>query len=935
MSPIQGLSRLPPDDVYAALASAARGLSAGEAGVRLARDGPNELPEPARRALSLRFVDQLTHFMALLLWVAGILAFLSRTPALGWAIWAVIWINAVFSFWQEYRAERALAELRKVLPPQARVLRDGALRVIPARELVTGDLVQLEQGDRISADARLVAAEMLSVDLSVLTGESLAAERHPEAIRGDGQRPPDIPNLVLAGTTVTTGRGLAVVYATGSRTEFGRVAHLTATVVREPSTLERQVARIVRVITVLAVGMGAAVFLLASVLVGMQPRESFLFAIGIIVANVPEGLLPTVTLSLAMAVQRMARRRALVRRLSAVETLSATTMVCTDKTGTLTCNEMTVRALWVPGASIEITGTGYGPEGEVRAPPEGEAGGRARLLLAGAALCCDARLAPPEGAEGWRVIGDPTEGALLVAARKAGFDVERMVSRAPRLHELPFDAHRKMMSVVVRWGMPELWPARVPTLGFTKGAPLEVLARCRFVLGDDGVHPLGEGERAAVVAANDGFARQGDRVLAIAFRPDLEPNANGALLERDLTLIGLAAMLDPPRPGVADAVRRCREAGIAVTMVTGDYSLTALAVARRIGLAGEEAAVISGEEVDRLTDDALRRQLAGGGGMIFARVMPEQKLRLVQAYQALGHVVAVTGDGVNDAPALRAAHIGIAMGRSGTDVAREAADMVLLDDDFATIVGAIEQGREVYLNIRKFMTYILASNVPEMVPFIAMVALRVPPALNILQILAVDLGTDMVPALALGAEPPEAGIMRQPPRPKGKPLLDLGLLARGYGFLGAIEAAASLAAFFLVWRAHGFGFADVVRAAPALLAHAADARTTATYREATTLALAAIVAGQVGNLFACRSERLSVFRQGLFRNRLAGWGLAVEVGLLLAIVYHPALERIFGTAPLSAPQWVGLLLVPPLVLGAEEARKRFFVRSRRTVAPTP
>jgi Ca2+-transporting ATPase len=949
------------EEVYQTLATTADGLADREAEVRLQQYGANELPEPPRRSLLLRFLDQLTHFMALLLWVAGILAFISDTPELGWAIWAVIWINAIFSFSQEFQAEKALSALKKVLPAQAKVYRSGILQTISARELVNGDVIQLEEGDRISADARLVAAESFYVDVSVLTGESLPVNRHQRPVRPrpvipmrngaplihSGEeflqekiRPAEIANLVLAGSTVASGRATGVVYATGARTEFGHVAHLTTTVKREPSTLEVEIAKIVRFITALAISMGAMVFLLTYFLVGMEVKESFIFAIGIIVAFVPEGLLPTVTLSLAIGVQRMAKSNALVRRLSAVEALSATTAICTDKTGTLTKNEMTVRSLWLPTTTgdsyIEVTGAGYEPTGEVKINSDARGSllpvaiaQQTHLLLAGAALCSNARLIYLTQPSRWQEIGDPTEAALLVAAIKAGLQPETLQTESPRLREVPFDSRRRMMSVVLDWHS-QLWHNEHPYICFTKGAPLEVLRHCHWILSNSHPQELTPGDRDTIISANDNLASRGFRVLGIAARKGgrelLEKTS--AQLEQDLTFIGLVAMFDPPRPEVKDAIAQCHQAGIKVTMITGDYGLTAEAIACNIGSIEGKARVVTGEGLGHLSEAQLRQIIYHRDRqLIFARVMPEQKLRIVQAYQSLGHVVAVTGDGVNDSPALQAANIGIAMGMSGTDVAREAADIVLLDDNFATIVKAIEQGRAVYQNIRKFMTYILASNVAEIVPFLAMVIFKIPPALIVLQILAIDLGTDMIPALALGAEKPEPGTMKQPPRKKNLSLLDRSLLVRAYGFLGLIEALLGMTVFFAVWWSYGYNFTELQSVSGAILAHTADPSTRSIYQQATTATLATIVACQDGNVFACRSERTSIFRLGFGTNRLIWLGIATEWILILCIIFLKPLENIFATAPLAFWQWFLLLICPPILLGAEELRKRFITAS--------
>lgn len=1004
MAPIHPpLWTLPQAEVYPALDTEAAGLTDLEAQRRLDRFGPNELPEPAHRPMWLRFSDQLTHFMALLLWVAGILAFISHTPALGWAIWAVIWINAVFSFWQEFRAEQALAALKNVLPSQVRVLRGGELVQLAARQLVRGDVVQLEEGDRIPADARLVSAEGLYLDVSVLTGESLPVARNPYPVRQRetqplrsgqplerrGEQPQhervnlaEISNLVLAGATVAAGRGTAIVYATGTHTEFGQVAHLTTGVVREPSTLEVQVSHIVRVITAIAVAMGLLVFALTALFVGMDLTESFVFAIGIIVALVPEGLLPTVTLSLAIGVQRMVRRNALVRRLSAVETLSAVNVICTDKTGTLTKNEMTVRYLWLPAdpasmilpsgtpnlanlqagdlptgephpgesqandlptdnaesgllpGQIRVTGAGYDPTlGRVHLPQDSPLIGNLHLLLTGAALCSNARLRHLTTPSRWQEIGDPTEAALLVVAAKAGLNVEELQQRYPRQREIPFDSRRRMMTVVLDGGV-ALWPCPLPTqaecVAVTKGAPLEVVRHCQTLLRNGTLTELTHADWEQVVAANDSFARQGFRVLGLAARPgDQLQDMKAQDLEQQLTFIGLVAMFDPPRPEVPEAIAQCHQAGIRVTMVTGDYGLTAEAIAQQIGLVDASATshepirVITGETLGHLSNAQLQQIVKYRSRLVFARMSPEHKLRLVEAYKATGAVVAVTGDGVNDAPALRSAHIGIAMGLNGTDVAREAADMVLTDDNFATIVSAIEEGRTVYQNIRKFITYILASNVPELLPFLAMVALKIPPALVIMQILAIDLGTDMVPALALGAETAETGTMTRPPRPKNQSLMDRGLLLRAYGWLGMIEGVLGMAAFFWVWHSYGFDLPAIQAVTPALQTDSTTAPVVAIYIQATTLTLAAIVACQTGNVFACRSETVPIWRLGWWSNPMIWLGLGVEWALIAAIITLPPLQRIFSTATLNPGQWALLLLCPPLVLGLEELRKRY------------
>jgi Ca2+-transporting ATPase len=907
LSPAQPVWSLSGEALRAALQTTDQGLSSAEARERLARIGANQLPPAPRRPLVLKLGDQLLHGMALLLWVAGALAFAAGTPALGWAIWAVVLINGLFSFWQEYQAERCLEALGRALPQRVRVWRDGELQDRDAAELVPGDRIALEEGDQVPADGRLVAASELSLNLALLTGESLPVARHAGPIpSGRGDLPMrEQANLVLAGTTVAQGRGEALVYATGAETEFGHVARLSAGAERGMSSLEREVRRIVRTITTIAVAMAALSFTLSWLVVGLGPLPSLVFAMGILVANVPEGLLPTVTLALAIAVRRMARERALVRRLSAVETLGSVSVICSDKTGTLTCNRMTLRDTWLPGDDPALDGA----------------------LLEGACLCSNAHLERGAGGAHWS--GDPTEAALLEAAAARIIDGESLRRRHPRRRELPFDSRRRRMTVVVEAGGGEL-------LAITKGAPVEVIAHCSAQLSGAGPVPLDAQGRQRALAANDALATQGCRVLAVARRRGDQSllSARAEELERNLVLVGLVALYDPPRPEVPEAIRRCHQAGIRVTMVTGDYGLTAQAIAEQIGLleaprqpAGlDPARVIEGHHLDRLSDAQLRQLLRYRRRLVFARMAPEQKLRLVQAYRGLGEVVAVTGDGVNDAPALRAADVGVAMGQMGSDVAREAADIVLLDDNFATIAGAVRHGRGVVANIGKFLPYVLASNVAEMLPFLAMLTLAIPAALTVLQILAVDLGTDLLPALALGAEPPEAGSMRRPPRARDQPLLTVPLLLRGYLLIGAVEAGLAMAAYLLAWRSQGVGLAELRALAPALLHGTAEPAMLALQHQASAATFTTIVLGQLGALMACRSEQqpaLGGLGLGwLRRNPLLGLGLSSELAILALLVQVAPLAAVMELAPFPA-SWLGWMLpVPLLVVQADDGRKR-------------
>lgn len=915
------LEALAPAEVYGALGTEPQGLAHAEARARLQDYGRNTIRTVEATPRLRKLLAHFTHLMALLLWVGGLLGFLAQMPQLGVAIWLVILINGAFSVWQEYQAEQAMAALRRLLPTYARVLREGQEQRILTEELVPGDVMLLAEGEHISADGRLVDAAELRVDQSTLTGEAHPVRKTAEAVLRAGMTRVELPNLVFAGTSVAAGTGTAVVCATGMASEFGTIARLTQTVGDALSPLQHEMVHTTKVVTLIAVSVGLLFFLLAVVLAGVTLAESGLFALGMIVAFVPEGLLPTVTLALAMGTQRMARRNALIKRLSAVETLGCTTVICTDKTGTLTQNAMTVCELWLAGRQITITGVGYTPEGQflehgqpLALPVDTEV----RHLLVAAALCNDARVLPPNAlATQWTILGDPTEAALRVVAMKAGLELDTAAQQMPRLREIPFDARRKRMTTIHQ---PASTPHAAPIV-YVKGAPKEVLALCTHRLLYGQICPLDETQRAEVMAANDAAARRGLRVLAVAQRtiPVSVTTVTSETIEQDLTLLGLIAMLDPPRPEVAAAVETCHRAGIRIIMITGDYGLTAESIARRIGiLRGAQPRLLTGSDVAAMDDAALQAALQGE--VLCARMTPEQKLRVVTALRALGHVVAVTGDGVNDAPALKQADIGVAMGRAGTDVAKEAADMILTDDNFASIVHAVEEGRAVYANIRKFVAYIFTSNTPEAVPFVlfALSGGRIPLALTLMQILSIDLGTDLVPALALGAEPPEPGVMERPPRRVNEHVITRALLLRAYAWLGALQSLAALAAFYFMYWTNGYWgqWLDLPASGPL-------------YRAATAMTLASVVATQIGNLFAQRTESRSVFRMHWGTNRLVWAGIATELTLLALLLYVPALQRLFDTAPLPPQNWLFLFAWAPLLLLADEGRKALVRRRAR------
>jgi Ca2+-transporting ATPase len=647
-----------------------------------------------------------------------------------------------------------------------------------------------------------------------------------------------------------------------------------------------------------------------------------------IVAFIPEGLLPTVTLALAMAVQRMAKEHALVKRLSAVETLGCTTVICSDKTGTLTQNEMTVCNLWLPGQEIEVTGFGYAPAGKlVSQGKEISASGNESLqkLLIAAGLCSNARLVPPnEENSRYTVLGDPTEACLGVAAQKAGTDLNGQALLTPRIRELPFDSRRKRMSTIHQLEKPVNGSNRI---AYIKGAPKEILELCTSIYKQGLNTAISDDDRTEIMQANDRYARNGLRVLAVSTRylskADGLPAALSAytpeLVEQQMTFLGLVVMADPPRPEVSDAVALCRHANIRIIMITGDYGLTAESIAKRIGIvSGEHPRIVSGIELERMLDDELKTVLKEE--VIFARVAPEQKYRIVCSLQEMGEIVAVTGDGVNDAPALKKADIGVAMGISGTDVAKEAADMILTDDNFASIVRAIEEGRAVYSNIRKFLLYILNSNVPEAVPSAAFLFSRggIPLPLTIMQILTIDLGTDMVPALGLSTELPEKGIMDHPPRRRNENLLNKKLIVKAFLWYGMIEGIVSMGAYFFVNYLNGWPGVPLASSGPV-------------YIQATSMTLASIVFCQIGHVMNCRTEVQSVFKAGLFKNKLVLLGIGVEVLLLCAILYVPFLQNVFQTGPIGLKEWGALFLIPLPIIIVEEIRKYFTRHRVRTI----
>ena len=867
-----------------------KGLSVRDAAERLIRDGPNVLPTPAPRSPWKQLGAQLFHFFALMLWAAGGLAIVAGMPQLGIAIFVVVVINAAFSYAQERRADRAAERLRDLLPRRATVVRDGAPLEIDAIDLVVDDVVVLADGDRVSADMVVVVADGFTVDSSMLTGESVPAAAEPGS-------------TLFAGTFAVEGQATAIVTAIGSATRLAGIAQLSVGGRRSVTPLASQLHRVVKIISETSVLCGLLFFGVGLAL-GEPARNGFLFAIGVTVALVPEGLLPTVTLTLAVGAQRMAEHHALVRHLEAVETLGATTFICIDKTGTLTQNRMVVVEVWTPLGGVRVDGLGYGPQASI----EGDVAARqsARTLAAAAVRCSTGSVEQVDGA--WIARGDPMEAALDAVARRLDTDGaapdQEVDQDRPILLRFPFDPRRRRMSVVTADAV------------YAKGAPEGILPRCAV----DAVQA--ERHQEAV----RGLTERGLRVIAVATRAfsDGDQSAPDVVsvdaYESDLQLLGFVGLQDPPRQGVAQSIATCRRAGIRVAMITGDHPATAKAIADAVGLRSADAPVVEGRELP--SDLAELGALVDHDGIVVSRASPEDKLHIAQALRQRGHVVAMTGDGVNDGPALHEAAVGVAMGSSGTDVARESADLVLLDDDFATIVTAVEHGRSAFANIRRFITYHLTDNVAELTPFVvwALSGGRFPLAIGVLQVLFLDIGTDLLPALALGAEPPAAHVLDHDPV-RGN-LLERSMMFRVFAVLGPTEAVVEMFAFLVALEAGGWRPGDPFPTGHALYA-------------ASGAAFAAVVLGQAANAFACRSETSWAGSRKLPSNRLLVQAVGLELGALAGFLWIGPVARLLHQAPPPLAGWIAAAAAVPAVIGVDAIHKAMRERRRHRVPLAP
>ncbi len=907
-----------PDVVGDLHTDRSRGLSEAEARARLERYGPNQLtperPVPSWRKFLAQFQDLLVILLLVATAISAVLWMYEREAALPYeaiAISAVVLLNAVLGFIQEERAESAVAALRQMAAAHAHVIRDGAACSIPAAEVVPGDLIAVEEGDTIPADARVIQSTALQTAEAALTGESVPVSKDIDAITAEAGLG-DRSNMIYSGTSVTYGRGRAIVVATGMQTEMGRIAGMLSRVPSEITPLQKELDRVGRllglVVIIIAVVMIATIVVVEHVRGFSAFLDVLILGVALAVAAVPEGLPAVVTAVLSLGVQRMARRNAIVRHLSAVETLGSASVIASDKTGTLTKNEMTVREVATASGHVIVSGTGYAPAGDVRSDAGPVAGDlRVELERALAVADCANNASLQEHGGRWSVQGDPTEGALIVAARKAGLRGEQLERRFARVGEVPFSSERKLMSTIHTDAETE---GRI--LLFTKGAPDVLLARCTHELVGSEPHPLSDERRRAILSMNDTLAGRALRTLGVAFRSSAggTPTAEdvGEHLERDLVFAGLIGMIDPPRDEARAAVRRAKEAGVRPVMITGDHPRTAAVIAHELGLVDRPHAT-TGEELEGMADEALERLAQDVS--VYARVNPEHKLRIVRALQHHGAVVAMTGDGVNDAPALKMADIGVAMGLAGTDVSKQAADMVLADDNFATIVAAIEEGRAIFSNIRKFLRYLLSSNIGEvMTMFFGVVCAKriglepqgeaVVLPLVATQLLWINLVTDGAPALALGVDPVAPGLMHRPPRPVTERVVTARMW-RGIFFVGAIMAVGTL---YVLDAALPGGIVPG----------------TGSLRHAQTMTFTTLMLFQLFNVFNARSEDVSAFR-GLFTNGWLWGAVGVSIALQLFVVYMPALQRAFSTEPLTALDWLQCTMVASVVLWVREVQK--------------
>jgi P-type Ca2+ transporter type 2C len=883
-----------PEETVRNLASSKDdGLQSYEAKARLEKYGMNKLVASRKVSIAQRFLSQLGELMVIILIVAGIIAFFLGERVDSSIIFFIVILNAIIGVIQEYKAEKAIDALKKMMAPQAIVIRDGDEKIVSVEELVPGDIVLLEEGSKVPADARILESSMLKIDEAALTGESVARVKSEHHLAEKIVPLADQTNMAFMGTTITNGRCKAIVVETGMKTEFGKIAGLTSEIKEEKSPLQKELVHIGEFLAKVIFVICMFVFVMG-LLTGRDLLTMFLFAVSLGVAAVPEGLPATMTIALAIGVQKMARKKAIIRKLASVETLGSTTVICTDKTGTLTKNQMTVKKIWLNGDFVIVEGEGYEPTGRFIVNNNAYTDGSLINLLRTGLLCNNSVLKKDN--DSWMIIGDPTEGALVVSAEKAGIKQEAECERYPRMFEIPFSSNKRLMITVHKHA---LKGNKLEILAFMKGGAEDVLARCSHISINGKVRALTKKDREILRKAEERMSADALRVLGFGYKILKGGEAKNPEKLKDSGYIfeGLQGMIDPPRPEVKDAVAKCKQAGIRIFVITGDHGMTAKAISRDIGIATESTDVLTGLDIDKMNDDQLMEKL--GKEVIFARMTAENKMRIVDLLMRHGEIVAVTGDGVNDAPALKRADIGVAMGITGTDVSKEASKMVLTDDSFATIVNAIEEGRTIYSNIKKFMRYMLGSNLGEMIAILIAMFLILPflppqySFITAVQILWINLGTDVLPALALGIEPSEPGIMNRPPRKANSRIITTRHFI-DWLISGFIIGAGTVLIFLLNWN-------DPLKAG--------------------TMAFTLLVFYQLTNVFNCRHETKSILELKPWSNLMVLLAVGASLLLQIAAVQLPVMQELFHTVPLEPVDWLTIFLFSLIIVFYDEGRK--------------
>lgn len=891
--------QMTPDEAVGKLEGDSRkGLSQEEAERRLSEHGANELKEEEKKPLAKKLAEQFLDPMIIILLIAAVISGVVGEAVDSVIILLIVIVNALLSIFQEGKAEEAIAALKKMSSPTVKVIRDGASKEINSANIVPGDLVVLETGDIVPADLRLLESSNLKIDESSLTGESVAVEKHAQEKLTEEVGIGDRLNVAYSASIVTYGRGKGIVTATGEDTEIGKIATSLSSMEEEQTPLQKKLAGLSKTLGILVVAVCAAVFLVGK-LYGHETLSMFMTSVSLAVAAIPEGLPAIVTIVLSMGMGNMAKRHAIVKRLLAVETLGTTTYICSDKTGTLTQNEMTVTHVYVDGKVLDVSGTGYAPKGEVSFdgnPVTFDDVHGLKTLSAIATLANDADLTEENGTYG--ILGDPTEGALITFAGKQGIDEKKLEEEYPRVEEIPFDSERKMMSTFHK----NYFENKVSS--FTKGAPDVVLSRCKYFLKDGEVVELTEKDREAISEQNNSFAKNALRVLAYAYRnyDDIPSEISSETIEKDMVFVGLTGMIDPARPEVKEAIKECRSAGIVPVMITGDYLLTAKAIAEELGILREGDHAMMGEELNGKSPEEIREIVKTT--RVFARVSPQNKVQIVTALKENGEITAMTGDGVNDAPAIKKADIGIAMGITGTDVAKNTADVILTDDNFATIVHAVEEGRIIYANIKKFVTFLLSCNIGEVLVVFLSILLNLPTPFLPIQLLWLNLVTDSFPALALGVEKGEEETMLEPPRDPKEPILDrkvsITLIIQSLAI-----TAATLGVYYYALSTHGSTGDGLIYSR--------------------TMAFSTLVFSELFRSFSSRSIDDTLFKMGFFTNKRLNQAVLLSLSLVLVVLYVPALEAMFHMTDLGLRDWVIVLIsaLIPLVIGEIQKMIRF------------